>query len=303
MNDNSLAVIDQYTPVIEAVLGSVKSPATKRKYSANLTAFLDWYEAQGRPALNKAVVLGYMETLKKSGTGSQSPRLSAIKKLVSELEDNGAIDPVLAQGIRNIPNKLYVHEGKPSGNWLTREQAQKLLRLPDVKKLKGLRDRAILAAFLGTGLRRSEVARLTFAHLQEREGRPVILNIVGKRDKLRTVPMPDWCKAAINAWAGAAEINSGFIFRPVSRWDTLTKRESMTDHSIWCVVAEYAPGLAPHDLRRTFAKLARKGGAELTQIQLSLGHGDVKTTQVYVNEDQNLGVAPCDVLGISLVLR
>lgn len=66
-------------------------------------------------------------------------------------------------------------------------------------------------------------------------------------------------------------------------------------------MTEYAPeGIAPHDLRRTFAKLARKGGAELTQIQLTLGHSSVKITQDYINEDHDLQDAPCDRLGLSL---
>lgn len=58
--------------------------------------------------------------------------------------------------------------------------------------------------------------------------------------------------------------------------------------------------VSPHDLRRTFAKLARKGGAELTQIQLTLGHSNVAITQRYVGEEQNLTDAPCDRLGLDL---
>ena len=61
--------------------------------------------------------------------------------------------------------------GIRTGNWLSLRQAQALLSAPDVATLKGLRDRAILAVLLGCGLRRSEVAALTFAHVQQRDGR------------------------------------------------------------------------------------------------------------------------------------
>ena len=58
--------------------------------------------------------------------------------------------------------------------------------------------------------------------------------------------------------------------------------------------------LAAHDLRRTFAKLAHKGGAGLDQIQLSLGHASIRTTERYLGVEQDLVSAPCDVLGLRL---
>jgi integrase len=58
--------------------------------------------------------------------------------------------------------------------------------------------------------------------------------------------------------------------------------------------------LAPHDLRRTFAKLAHTGHAALEQIQLSLGHASIQTTERYLGVSQDLVDAPCDRLGIRL---
>jgi hypothetical protein len=40
--------------------------------------------------------------------------------------------------------------------------------------------------------------------------------------------------------------------------------------------------IAPHDLRRTFAKLAYRGGSPIDQIQLSLGHDSIQTTEEYL---------------------
>jgi len=127
-----------------------------------------------------------------------------------------------------------------------------------------------LAVLVGTGLRRKEAASLTFAHLQQREGRWVIVDIVGKREKVRTVPMPSWAKAAIDAWAEAVGITEGRVFRAMSKGDRVNGTQ-MTPQAIRDVVNEYASslgfdGIAPHDLRRTFAKLAHKGGSGLDQI-------------------------------------
>lgn len=64
------------------------------------------------------------------------------------------------------------------------------------------------------------------------------------------------------------------------------------------------PNLAPHDLRRTFAKLAHKGRSGLEQIQLSLGHASITTTERYLGVRQDLTDAPCDHLGLMVeVLR
>jgi integrase len=58
--------------------------------------------------------------------------------------------------------------------------------------------------------------------------------------------------------------------------------------------------IAPHDLRRTFAKLAFKGGAKLDQIQLSLGHASIQTTERYLGVQQDLADAPCDYLHLKV---
>jgi site-specific recombinase XerD len=78
----------------------------------------------------------------------------------------------------------------------------------------------------------------------------------------------------------------------------------LSTQAIADVVAAYAVPLgidvAPHDCRRTFAKLALKGGARLEQIQLSLGHASIRTTERYLGVEQDLTDAPCDRLGLRL---
>ena len=78
----------------------------------------------------------------------------------------------------------------------------------------------------------------------------------------------------------------------------------VTAQAIFDVVRTYAAQLGlnvrPHDLRRTFAKLAHKGNASIDQIQLSLGHVSIQTTERYLGVDQDLHSAPCDALGLRL---
>ena len=77
----------------------------------------------------------------------------------------------------------------------------------------------------------------------------------------------------------------------------------MSAPSIYAVVVEYAERLGvdfrPHDLRRTYGKLAHKGGAKIEQIQLSYGHASLTTTERYLGIEQDLEDAPCDHLGLT----
>jgi integrase len=79
--------------------------------------------------------------------------------------------------------------------------------------------------------------------------------------------------------------------------------EALTPARIFQIVQAYGEAIgikiAPHDLRRSFAKLAHKGRAGLEQIQLSLGHESILTTEKYLGVRQDLTDAPCDHLGIS----
>lgn len=292
------------TAAIRMVLDGLPSEHSRRAYERALTDFFLWHVAQGRPALNKALVQRYAQTLRSAGASSSSinQRLSAIRKLAAEASDNGALDPVIANGIRAV--KGAQQEGRRTGNWLTREQAQAWLGAPDTRTLKGLRDRALLAVLIGCGLRRAEAAALTFDHVQQRDGRWVLVDLIGKRDKVRSVPMPNWTKAAIDSWSSRAGLGAGLVFRAVNKGEHVVG-DGITPQAIRNIVADYAErlkhdGVAPHDLRRTFAKLAYKGGAALDQIQLSLGHESIQTTEDYLGVEQDLTDAPCDHLGLRL---
>lgn len=290
--------------VIQMVLDGLDSEHSKRAYERHLKEFIHWHRESGETVINKAIVQRYTAELRDAGMSSASinQKLSAIRKLAIEAADNGVLDSQIANGIRSV--KGARQEGIRTGNWLTKQQAQKMLNAPDTDKLKGLRDRAILAVLIGCGLRRSEAVNLRIDHIQQRDGRWVLVDLVGKRNKVRSVPMPSWAKAAIDWYASSAGLSNGYMFRPINKGGRMTG-ERMTEHAIYNVVSEYAKRLgqgeiAPHDLRRTFAKLAHKGGSGLDQIQLSLGHGSIQTTERYLGVEQDLTDAPCDHLGLRL---
>ena len=131
----------------------------------------------------------------------------------------------------------------------------------------------------------------------------MIVDLLGKRSKKRSVPMPAWAKAAIDAWLNGAGVTSGPVFLATRRGGHV-QGVGMTAQAIFDVVKVYAGQInvdvRPHDLRRTFAKLAHKGKAPLEQIQMSLGHASIQTTERYLGVSQDLQSAPCDVLGLRI---
>jgi site-specific recombinase XerD len=284
------------------VLDSVSSPITRRVYNLGLDEFFEWYGREPRPGFTKATVAAWRVALEARGLGAVSinVRITAVRKLAVEAADNGLLAPELANGIVRV--KGVASKGIRLGNWLSLVQAQKLLNTPDVTTTKGLRDRAILAVLLGCGLRRSEVAALTVAHVQQRDGRWCIVDLVGKHGRVRTIPMPTWVKVAQDAWAAGAGVTDGFVFRPVNRGGQ-AQAAGLSEKVVWQLLQGYAtasgvPGIAPHDLRRTCAKMCRAAGGELEQIQLLLGHASVQTTERYLGTKQDLIHAPND--GIKL---
>jgi integrase len=183
---------------------------------------------------------------------------------------------------------------------LTQRQAEVLLAAPDPATNQGKRDRAILATLVGCGLRRDEAVRQTFEHIQQRDGRWCVVDLVGKKGRYRDRSYAGLDEDANRHLGGPRPVSPpGFVFRGVQQGRCGDRR-----------AAEHAGDSArrhalcrrdrAHDLRRTFAKLAFKGGAKLDQIQLSLGHASIQTTERYLGVQQDLTDAPCDYLHLKL---
>ena len=88
--------------------------------------------------------------------------------------------------------------------------------------------------------------------------------------------MPTWVKVAIDAWSAPAGVADGHVFRPVRRADHVGD-ERLGEKVVWQMLGQYAaavgvPGIAPHDLRRTCAKLCRAAGGGQRHI-INLSHG------------------------------
>lgn len=284
---------------------AVVSPHSKRLYRAAIWDFILWLRSVGAASLSRATVQEYRSELLSRGLAASSIniRLCAIRKLAQEMAENGWLARDAAGTIQRVQGVR--RSGVRSGNWLAAGQAEALIDgLPELS-LRGKRDRALMGILVGAGLRRSEAAALMFAQIQERDGRWVISDLAGKGGRIRTVPIAGWTKALVDDWRHAAGLESGYVFRPLDKAGRIAG-DRLTAQAIFQIVRERSAALgmavAPHDLRRTFARLAHKGRASLDQIQLALGHSSISTTERYLGVYLDLQDAACDHLGIRAIL-
>src|SRR3954454_11855431 len=126
-----LIVVPQTTPwhrLKALVLDSVSSPITRRVYNLGLDEFFSWYGQERRSGFTKATVCSWRVALEARGLGTVSinVRITAVRKLAIEAADNGLLAPELANGIARV--KGVASKGIRLGNWLSVQQAQKLLK-------------------------------------------------------------------------------------------------------------------------------------------------------------------------------
>jgi len=181
--------------IVSLVVNTVRSPQSKRAYKRAVLDFLEWFRASGYDCLNKAVVQQYRVELERSGLASSSInlKLTGVRRLAAEAADNGLLAPELAGGIARV--KGVSTRGTRTGHWLTRAQVEELLAIPDATTNRGRRDLVVLSLLVGCGLRRTELVQLTFEQIEQRDGRWVVANLVGKAigcERCRCLRGPKW---------------------------------------------------------------------------------------------------------------
>ena len=275
-----------------AVLNSLTSPGSRRVYQHAIEQFIAWYCSEPRLAFNRIVVVRYRIFLEGRGLAANTinQQLAAVRRLAYEAADAGLLSPELAAGISRVKGVKQL--GHRSGNWLSLDQSSQVLNHACGDSLRAKRDYAMLAILLGCGLRRSELASLETDEVQTRQSHWAIVDLIGKGGHIRTVPIPQWTKQALDLWTSAAEITDGRIFRAVSKRGKVWGK-GISQNVVWYVVRNCCKKagldhIAPHDLRRTCAKLCHAGGGELEQIQFLLGHASLQTTERYLGCKQNL---------------
>lgn len=183
---------------------------------------------------------------------------------------------------------------------LSKAQAETLLNAPGTDSVMGLRDTAIIAVMLCTGIREGEVVNLEVSDLRQRSnGELGLLVREGKGAKTRFVPYGglSWVLVIVDAWLAVAGITEGPVFRAIRRGGHV-QAGALTTRAIQYILGGRPPSrrgyplvidgeqrtVTPHDLRRTYAARQYGAGMDLNALRQNLGHADIKTTLGYIGD-------------------
>jgi integrase/recombinase XerD len=261
------------------------SENTLAAYGADLAALGGFLRSRKVSAVQAGEedLIAFLEREKDLGLAekTRARRLVAVKAFYRYLRDEGLVpaDPAAALEGARLSRVLP--------RTLSQEEVEALLAAPDVSTPLGLRDKALLETFYSTGLRASELSRLTLdaVSFQER-----LVRVVGKGNKERVVPIGEAALSAIRAWLDGGRVK--LVPKRGSRALFLSKKGgSLRREWIWTLVQRYAraagirKAISPHTLRHSFATHLLAHGADLRAIQEMLGHADIATTQIYTHVD------------------
>lgn len=223
----------------------------------------------------------YVDHLTRKGLSSRTiaRRLSALKTFFRFLQSEGrlAADPA---ALVHAPRL-----GQPLPKYLTKQEVEQLLGLPDRDKPLGKRDRAMLELLYSSGLRVSELCTVKMQDLNQDLG---VVRVFGKGGKHRMVPVGRTAMAAIQEWVqqGRSLVlksrSSAYLF-VTGRGTAMTRQGFWKNLSDYAKIAGFTGRLTPHVVRHSFATHMLEGGADLRSLQSMLGHADIATTQIYTH--------------------
>ena len=167
---------------------------------------------------------------------------------------------------------------------LTITEAEQVLAVPDVTTTAGLRDRAIIETFYGTGIRRVELAHLNLRNLDTERRTLTVRQGKGRKDRM--IPIGQWALAWIDRYlvavrprlAGADDDGTVFLTLDGTPFSLDRLTQLVRDHVTASGVGKQG---ACHLFRHTLATLMLEGGADIRYIQAMLGHAELSTTQIY----------------------
>lgn len=249
------------------------SPHTLSNYKRDLKSLAELIDVK---KVNRASAREYLLALekKKFSRRSIARKLSSARSFFRFLSREKIIkqNPFENLLTPKLPKKLP--------NFLYPEEIKALFAAPELKKPKGLRDKAILELIYGTGVRVAEIIRTNLNDVDFDEGE---IKVLGKGSKERIVLFGSHAKKALLNYIREGRKSKVPALFVNHRGGRLTARSVERIIVYYAKKAGIAKKVTPHTLRHSFATHLLSGGADLRMVQELLGHVSLSTTQVYTH--------------------
>lgn len=276
---------------LTVVLNGLKSQHSKDSYSKNARLFSEWLATHNR-AVGIDSVIAYVAYLEAQGRkpATINSRLATIKAIVRVAKRKRLISQEEADGIIEIKGRKS--NDNENANWLEKDEIQEVFKaLGEKGSNKDKRDAALFALGVATGLRRTELLSLTWAQVQTKGRKTFLINVKTKGNKKRRVIVQKWAVKHLKTWGDVTGRDGHMFVGFMSR-----RGERFTEKPVNAVACSKIvkrlgkivgiDGLAPHDLRRTHAAMMYDAGKSVRDIQASLGHSSIVTTEKYLKPIQ-----------------
>lgn len=207
-------------------------------------------------------------------------RTSSLRSFLKFLVRNGRGPKI------DLPSTGGFRKPKALPKSLPKDQLEALLAVPDVATPTGLRDRALMEAIYGAGLRVTEAVELKISAFDSSQ---TAIRIHGKRGKTRWVPVPSgtwaWLQRYINEARHRLQRSPTELVFLSDRGKPMLRQTVLSRLAKFGVRAGIPKRVSPHTLRHSYAVHLLQGGADLRVVQELLGHESIATTQVYTQLD------------------
>ena len=275
---------------------------TQENYSRYLNKFIKWLKMTDGEGL-KPHELTADHIWKYRLFLSRSPISDKDKKTLKKITQNHYLIALRAllsyfteRDIQSLPtNKVKLAKEKAirSIKFLTLDQIEKLLLVPNTSHNIGLRDRAILETLFSTGLRVAELTALNRDQIKIKpDTKDLELSIIGKGNRPRTVYFSERSVKWLGEYLKTRKDNDRALFinyKPGRSDKDSPSPRRLTTRSVERIMEKYSKiaGIpiqaTPHTLRHSYATDLLSQGADLRTVQELLGHQNVATTQIYTH--------------------
>jgi integrase/recombinase XerD len=287
VRDKRRDLIREFLAYIQVEKGLARN--SLESYRRDLTRLQGWADKSGKPVerLARQDIREWIAHLSREGLApsSVSRAVSAARGFFRFLMLDGHIKTQPTNDINTPQNPSHLPR------FLTEEEMNRLLLVPDISTPEGLRDRAMLELLYASGLRVSELVSMKLADLDIHSG---LITCHGKGSKQRRVPMgksaAHWLQSYTALRARSVNASSPRLFLG-------GHGQPLTRYFAWAMLKRYAlriglKGVSPHTLRHSFATHLLQRGADSRSVQALLGHSDISTTQIYTHiTDRHLRAA------------